>query len=548
MILTAQTSCDVLVIGSGLAGIRAALTAAVEGRTVILASSANIFSGSSFFPGTWGFGLIGPENQADEADLAATIQRIGCGMADPQLVQTFVSGIQPAIAEIKAQGIHMHRAANANEREFIPCFDHKHRDWNRIEAENARTVFAQRIAELGIETRPFCELLEICQEGGQVRGAIVHEDGQIRLIACGALVLASGGFGGLFKHRLTSDDVSGSVQSIALKSGAELVNLEFMQIMPGYLSPIYKTVFNEKTFRFAQLTDSFDLPLLLGMDQAQDLLDERAGYGPFTARLKSRLVDLALFKAQQADPGGVTVTYTREMIEHPPELIRTYFEWMAKAKHLTMSEPAKIGLFAHAANGGIRIDPTAATRVPGLFACGEATGGMHGADRIGGLSTANGLVFGGIAGRSAARFAAENTVRESLTCEFSAVAAPETADSLTELRELMYRAALVIRTEKGLEQALAQIDQIADRLQLDARPLLQADKPSDAKSIAATCRLKDQLQTARAILTAANLRCESRGSHFRGDHPEQDPAQASPIVVSQREDSIQARFLSQADT
>ncbi|MDD2459176.1 MAG: FAD-binding protein [Eubacteriales bacterium] len=389
-------------------------------------------------------------------------------------------------------------------------------------------------------------MLEICQEGGQVRGAVVHEDGQIRLIACGALVLASGGFGGLFTHRLTSDDVSGSVQSIALNSGAELVNLEFMQIMPGYLSPIYKTVFNEKTFRFAQLTDSFDLPLLLEMDQAQELLDERAGYGPFTSRLKSRLVDLALFKAQQADPGGVTVAYAREMIEHPPELIRTYFEWMAKAKHLTMSEPAKIGLFAHAANGGIRIDTTAATRVPGLFACGEATGGMHGADRIGGLSTANGLVFGGIAGHSAARFARENPARESLTCEFSVVAAPETADSLTELRELMYRAALVIRTKKGLEQALAQLDQIADRLQAIA-PSSPAEKPADTKSLAASCRLKNQLQTARSILTAANLRCESRGSHFRGDHPEQDPAQASPIVVSLREGSIQARFLSQAD-
>ncbi|NCA99613.1 MAG: FAD-binding protein [Clostridia bacterium] len=542
MNLTAHAACDVLVIGAGLAGIRAALTAAAEGRTVILASSANIFSGSSFFPGTWGFGLIGPENQADEADLAATIERIGCDMADPKLVQTFVSGIQPAIAEIKAQGIHLHRAANANEREFIPCFDHKHRDWNRIEAENARTVFAQRIAELGIETRPFCELLEIVVQDGLVRGAVVHEDGQIRLIACGALVLASGGFGGLFKHRLTSDDVSGSVQSIALRSGAELVNLEFMQIMPGYLSPIYKIVFNEKTFRFAQLMDSFDLPLLLGMDQGQDLLDERAGYGPFTSRLKSRLVDLALFKAQQADPSGVTVTYTQDMIEHPPELIRTYFEWMAKAKHLSMSEPAKIGLFAHAANGGIRIDTTAATRVPGLFACGEATGGMHGADRIGGLSTANGLVFGGIAGRSAAQFAAENPVQQGLGCTFEATASTDLADMLTELRELMYRAALVIRTKKGLEQALAQIDQITGRLQATVPSTSLTEKPADAKSLAASCRLKDQLMTARAILTAATLRCESRGSHFRGDHPEQDPAQSSPIVVSLQGGSIQVRF------
>lgn len=537
MILKSDSTCDVLVIGSGIAGIRAALTAAGEGRKVILTSSANIFSGSSFFPGTWGFGLIGPESEADEADLAATIQRVGCGMADPKLVQTFVSGIQPAIADIKAQGIHLQKPTNAGEREFIPCFDHKHRDWNGIEAENARTVFAQKLQALGVETRPFCELLEICQVNGQIHGAVVHEEGQIRLISCGALVLAGGGFGSLYKHRLTSDDVSGSIQSIALLSGAKLVNLEFMQIMPGYLSPIYKTVFNEKTFRFTRLTDSFDLPLLLGMDQAQELLDERAGYGPFTSRLKSRLVDLALFKALQADPGGVHVSYTQEMIENPPEFVRIYFDWMAKAKHLTMSDPARIGLFAHAANGGIQITPEASTGVPGLYACGEATGGMHGADRIGGLSTANGLVFGGIAGRSAARFARENPASEQLQHEFSPRAAAHTSELLTELRELMYRHALVIRTEQGLAQALIQVQDMANVLQAS-----ENETSSDSKTIAATHRLHAQLLTARAILTAARLRRESRGSHFRGDCPVQDPAQGLPIVVSWQDGQLEATF------
>lgn len=531
MPLTRDTSCDVLVIGSGLAGIRAALAAAGAGRSVSLASSAQIFSGSSFFPGTWGFGLIGPENEADEADLAATIQQVGCGMADPVLVETFVSGIQPAIAEIRAMGVHLHRAANANEREFIPCFDHKHRDWNRIESANARTVFGEQIARLGVQTRPFCELLEICLTDGQVSGAIVHEGGAIRLIACGALVLAGGGFGGLFKHRLTTDDVSGSAQSLALKSGARLVNLEFMQFMPGYLSPIYKTVFNEKAFRFARLTESSGKPLLSAFSDAeiQALLDERGGYGPFTSRLHARQVDLALFQALQDDPEGVTVTFTQEMLDHPPELIRTYFEWLAEAKALRMADPAKIGLFAHAANGGIQIAPDTSTGVPGLFACGEATGGMHGADRIGGLSTANGLVFGGRAGRSAAAFTAVNPARQDLTAEFDARAEANVPERLQELRELMHRHALVVRSEQGLADALAGIDQLAQAGKA-AEPNSPPEKASQA--IAATRRFESQLTTARAILTAARLRRESRGSHYRSDFPELSPEFGQPIVVA----------------
>lgn len=523
MNLISQVSCDVLVMGSGIAGIRAALAAAGEGRSVILASSAQTFSGSSFFPGTWGFGLIGPENADDEADLAATIQTVGCGMADPELVQTFVRGIRPAIDEIRAMGIDLHRAANANEREFIPCFDHKHRDWNRISAENARTVFRKQIDALGIQIRPFCELLEICLEGVRVSGVVVHEGGRIQLIACGALVLATGGFGGLFKHRLTSDDVCGSVQSLALHCGASLINMEFMQIMPGYLSPIYKTVFNEKSFRFARLTDHSGTPLLADLKEAGELLDERSGYGPFTARLRARRVDLALYEALQEDPQGVTVTYDQEMIDHPPELIRTYFDWMAKAKNLRMTDPARIGLFAHAANGGIRIDPDTSTGVPGLFACGEATGGMHGADRIGGLSTANGLVFGGLAGRSAARHAAHHSVCGDFTYEFRTHAANDIPERLEALRELMYRHALVIRTEQELAEGLLQLD----RLAVHSQPF----ETDDAQAIAETCRFEAQVTTARAILSAARMRRESRGAHYRSDFPEQNPDYDRPILI-----------------
>ena len=81
MRLTRTHSCDVLVLGSGIAGITAALTAAEAGRSVILACKGKLFSGSSFYPGTWGLGLVGPADESDEADLAATIEAVGCGMA-----------------------------------------------------------------------------------------------------------------------------------------------------------------------------------------------------------------------------------------------------------------------------------------------------------------------------------------------------------------------------------------------------------------------------------------------------------------------------------
>ena len=137
MELKKATDCDVLVLGSGIAGISAALRAAELGARVILACKGPLFSGSSFYPGTWGLGLIGPENEADKKDLAETILRVGQGMADPKLVETFVGGIAPAIENLRKKGVRLRRANQAGQKEFIPCFDHKHRDWNGIEFEFA---------------------------------------------------------------------------------------------------------------------------------------------------------------------------------------------------------------------------------------------------------------------------------------------------------------------------------------------------------------------------------------------------------------------------
>ena len=226
-------------------------------------------------------------------------------------------------------------------------------------------------------------------------------------------------------------------------------------------------------------------------------------------------------------------TYTEEMRSDPPEFVKTYFDWLQEARGLTMEDPIHIGIFAHAANGGIKTDPNAFTGVPGLFAAGEVTGGMHGADRIGGLSTANGLVFGGKAGRSAAE-ACAGTPEPPDEYLFHAASSGNVPEVLSTLQEAMFRNAMVIRGEEGLSAALGTVERLSANLSLCPS--------ADVRAIAQTRRLTGRLHTAEAILKAALLRRESRGAHYRADYPEADPAQSSPIIVSQDSGAIRARF------
>ena len=528
--------CDVLVVGSGIAGIMAALAAAGAGRSVILASSGPVFSGSSFYPGTWGLGLIGPENEADQEDLVQSILEVGCGMADETMVRAFVEGIGPAIEGVKAMGVQLKAAADQNQKDFIPCFDRKHRSWNGLLFDSMRQVFSRKMEESGVEQLPGCELLQLIKTGERVGGAVICQKGELTAVRCGALVLATGGYGGLFRDRLTTDDVAGAGQWLALEAGAELVNLEFMQMMPGYLSPCRKTIFNEKTFRYTRLTGPDGRDILENECDRQALLECRSTHGPFTSRLASKRVDLAMVKAAQAAPEqGVTVTYGPQIRQDTPEFVRTYFDWLWEKKHLTMDDPVQIAPFAHAANGGVRIDANGFTGVPGLYACGEVTGGMHGADRIGGLSTANGLVFGKKAGESAAAFAAAQPApKADGPVEFDARIIPDQAGRRRQMQDVMSECGMVVRSGEALARGIERLDQLTEGCEFTGG--------SDAAQIAASRRLWSQLHLARAILSVQRMRTESRGSHYRADYPDRDPALEKRILVRMQNGTAQAAF------
>ena len=225
-------STDVLVIGSGIAGLCAAIEAARAGATVAVASTGKTMSGSSFFPGTWGLGLIGPIDEDDEQDLIDTVQTVGGGVADPTLVQTFVHGIPQAIQWLEQDlGVELQRpqsAESALQKQFIPCFDHKTRIWRGLTRKPLEDACAAQIKSLGIHLLPSHELIDLVEDTtGKIIGAVLYDRTNKHLVpmAAKATIIAAGGTGGLFERSLTSADVLSSSQAIALAHGATLTNI-----------------------------------------------------------------------------------------------------------------------------------------------------------------------------------------------------------------------------------------------------------------------------------------------------------------------------------
>lgn len=554
-----QAPIDVFVMGAGLAGITAAIWAAREGASVCLASSGPVCSGSSFYPGTWGLGLVGPEGKADEEDLRNTILTVGEGMADPKLAQTLVSGISQGIQDLEAMGVRLKEAVHKGEKEFIPCFDHKGRDWHGIIKESAREAFLRELEALSVIQLSRTTVTDLWKEGeGFYVGAV--RKGEKGWEFCSfhpkAVVIASGGLGGLFSRRLNTDDATGLGQYLALEAGASLVNLEFMQMMPGFIKPAPKTIYNEKVFACSNFSDRRTGQSIFGgwsKEEEQERMKIRSTHGPFTCRLGSGPVDIRLFEQCLKDEGGVRLTYKDELRKSQPEFVQTYFQWLKEEKGLTIDDPVDIGIFAHASNGGIRIDSRGGCGVPGLFACGECTGGMHGADRIGGLSTANGLVFGKLAGIAAAGYSRcrkkelMERAGENRADSWGRSRIPGAFRLLEQLRQVNYQAGMVVRREKELCAALKQVEElkktaVESKEWFPGRDVVRAEGEGAAAEYCGSRILEGALTLSEGMLKAMLMRRESRGSHYREDFPKKEESFGCPILITEHQGTITVNF------
>lgn len=215
-----------------------------------------------------------------------------------------------------------------------------------------------QIDSLGIRLLPRHELIDLVEDtNGKIVGAVLFNQTDERIVTftAKATIIAAGGTGGLFERSLTSADVLSSSQAIARSHGASLTNIEFMQMMPGFIEPKRNLVFNEKTWRYVK----FDQPVDIADVKLDDLLEQRSGYGPFTSRLASRAIDLAI---DQAGAEGLALHYDFPR-ENVPEFVQTFATWLQDEHGIAPSDEIRVAMYAHAANGGIKIDRTAYTGV-----------------------------------------------------------------------------------------------------------------------------------------------------------------------------------------
>lgn len=534
-----------IIIGAGIAGTIAARCVAKSGMRAALVSSAKFFSGSSFYPGTWGFGLIGPKNEADIESLCESIASIGQYTNYPRLTRHFVSSILPSINELEGYKVELQKpsATAQDQEEFIPCFDSEWRTWRGITQDSYKSALEPSIQVSQLDLFEYHELIDIVVENGEVRGVVLFDANAKRIttFSCKALILATGGFSGLFNRSLGSKLANGVAQGIMINKGALCTNLEFMQIMQGYYKPKSGIVFNEKIYKNISLTtpQGNDILQLYQQNQSnyaqdpvyqnQELLNERSKHGPFTCERISAIVDRAISSYAHK---GVRAQFSS--IDNTPEFVETYFSWLESTQGISRHDTIEIAPYAHAANGGLLINEAAQTSLKGIWAAGEVTGGMHGADRIGGLASANALVFGLIAAREAMEYclACQDSIsnnKNKKLQDFSDINLaynPHFEEHRKTLKEIMSRSFMLERNESQLQQALSTLEDM-----LASYTQVALAKFSNKAGLAHAQSVYSQITSAYALCFSALTRDESRGSHDRADYRAHKHPLACPQVI-----------------
>src|SRR5688572_15791056 len=440
---------------------------------------------------------------------------------------------------------------------------------DRTGLEMIRTLQDHGIHQ-GIDVHMEVTVVALLRDGDRIAGAFGYdrERGRFRLFRCKAVVLATGGIGRAFSITSNSWEYTGDGQALAYEAGADLQDMEFVQFHPtGMVWPpsvrgilVTEGVRGEggvllnregRRFMFDDIPANY-------REQTADTPEEGWRYtqGDKNARRPpelltrdhvARCIMREVREGRGSPHGGVylDIAWIREKLPNAAEVIRKklpsmYHQFKQLADIDITSTPMEVGPTTHYIMGGVRVHgDTQMSSVPGLFAAGEVAAGLHGANRLGGNSLSDLLVFGQRAGQYAAEYARAHSAGETNAAEVESLArrvlepfergpGGEAAYQVQhELQEQMQHLAGIVRTEAEMSRALEVVRSLRERAQRVGVSGNREYNPGWHTAL----DLPNLLTVSEAITRAALLRTESRGAHFRDDHAGKDAAWGTANVV-----------------
>jgi succinate dehydrogenase/fumarate reductase flavoprotein subunit len=524
-----EYSADVLIIGSGGAGLRAAIEACRQNATVLLITKSLVGRANctAIAMGTF---RTSEDTVAKRKLFQATLEA-GRFLNNPQLVHLLVSESHSVLQELQAFGVPLsfgqHRTTVAKKP---PA---------GIYLTQALTNFA---LNAGVKVLERTMALELIVQNKRCLGIIALDmaTGELLIISAKATILATGGYSHLFSRNDNPPRITGDGLVLAYEIGAEVQDLEFIQFLPMIIDSGIPRIFILEWLIETTKHLVSEGPVL--NSQGKPFL---ATYGLLTTPiLRDNLIvaiEQELIK-DESDADYILLDLTtlsqadfEDSYEH--EYQRSTLHPMLET--LT-SKRIRIASTAHYTMGGLRIDTACATSINGLFAAGEVTGGIHGANRLGGNALTEIIVFGKRAGQQASHFAKQHKI-----IKINKSNTQNVLEFINELQKtkshplpLRYLKSSIqttlskfcrpVRDQKGLQLGLERLDQIKETI----LPQIQAETPTQ---LAQTFEMRSMLILGKLVFEAALARRESRGSHFRLDYPSSDDANWRKTVIIKKE-------------
>ncbi|MEZ3179381.1 L-aspartate oxidase [Streptomyces pimonensis] len=512
---------DVVVVGSGVAGLTAALRCEAAGLTTVVVTKARLDDGST----RWAQGGIAAalgEGDTPEQHLDDTLVA-GAGLCDEEAVRLLVTEGPDAVRRLIATGAHFDESTDGALELTREGGHHRrriaHAGGDATGAEISRAL-VEAVRARGVRTVENALVLDLLTDAdGRTAGVTLHVMGEgqhdgVGAVHAPAVVLATGGMGQVFSATTNPAVSTGDGVALALRAGAEVSDLEFVQFHPTvlFLGPeaegqqplVSEAVRGEG----AHLVDADGVRFMQGRHELAELAPRDIVAKGIMRRMRELDAEHMYLDARH---------FGAEMWENRfPTILAA-----CRAHGIDpVTETVPVAPAAHYASGGVRTDSHGRTTVPGLYACGEvACTGVHGANRLASNSLLEGLVY---AERIAADIArGGNTLHARVPQPLPATERPAypllPPEARLTIQRIMTRGAGVLRSETSLSEAADRLH----RLHSDARDALD-ENGKTAEPGVDTWEATNLLCVARVLVAAAQRREETRGCHWREDRPERD--------------------------